>query len=100
MFLKSSQQPSLWAVVLPSIVLHGMFDYGLTAAATAASREQLGLTVFFTLLVVCDLLASFLFIAYMTGATCTCCCSPGFWQRSYDTSYSETSGDRYSASLL
>merc|ERR1719401_1401251 len=96
MFLPKEERPSLPRVILPSVFLHGLFDYSLTALQWVKPNFQEGmisndearidviLLIILWVLVSCG---SCCFLATLSGLRCcsgrggnSCCCSPGFWE--------------------
>lgn len=95
LFLPEEERPSLLRVILPSIVLHGLYDYSLSAMPSVAQGAKEGqlskevaeeeITLFITLLL-CTSLGSCFLLACLTGLRCgfgkgcSCCCAPRFWE--------------------
>lgn len=104
LFLPEDQQPSLLCVVLPSIILHGLYDYALAAMPWVKWSVQMGVlnvegaedyNEFFVLLLLATSLGSCLIVACLAGLSCcgmgggaswSCCCYPGFWEHRYGVS--------------
>lgn len=96
MFLPAAERPSLPAVILPSIILHGLFDFSLFATQAAqapGSRHYLTKedvasdTLFFLSLFLFTVFGTCFPMCCLTGLRCrggcSCCCAPGFWERRY-----------------
>jgi len=94
LFCTGCQRPSLLRVILPSIIMHGLFDYSLLGLSSleryrtqVPSEERRvhigGLFVITLFLSSCGACCA---LAFLTGASsccagrCSCCCSPGFWE--------------------
>merc|ERR1711957_773005 len=88
LFLPEGSRPSLLVVILPSILLHGLFDYSLSSMSAASnSRNTFGVYVFLTSFFVV-FIGSYVLIGRATGCrqgrgTCYCCCAPNFWEDQY-----------------
>lgn len=104
-FLPIGRRPSLLAVVAPSMVLHGLYDYSLLTLSAVAIRvnakstlineeDAINLIFAFTMLLIVALIGSLGFLGYLTGFRCRCwkgiccyfqcCCFPGFWAELYE----------------
>lgn len=93
LFLPADQRPSLLCVVLPSVVMHGLYDFSLSALSWVGKSEKLGIVseeagtdyalLFFLFLVVSSC-GSCCMLAKLTGlrfcGSRSCCCAPGFWE--------------------
>mmetsp|Transcript_48716 Transcript_48716/g.150444 ORF Transcript_48716/g.150444 Transcript_48716/m.150444 type:complete len:415 (-) Transcript_48716:144-1388(-) len=92
LFCAESQRPSLLRVILPPMLLHGVFDYSLSAMASLAKQHHMeestvegvaGLMVFIFLV---SWIGSCCALACLTGLSLncqrglSCCCSPGCWE--------------------
>jgi len=96
LFLSEGLRPSLLRVILPSIMLHGMYDYSLSALPAVAKGVKTGVLSeesgnleldFFLLLLLISSFGSCLLLACFTGLRCwcseqgcSCCCAPRFWE--------------------
>ncbi|CAE8599266.1 unnamed protein product, partial [Polarella glacialis] len=97
LFLPEAKRPSLAEVMLPSIILHGLFDYAISAIAWTRVSNESGmideaesdeLAVLFVLLFLGTALGSCFVLARLTGLRFfrpvpSCCCAPGFWEAHY-----------------
>jgi len=74
-FLPEGRRPSLVAVVLPSVLLHGAFDYSIFAYSSTEGLPN-AVTYFFIALFLAVLVGSFVGIFWLTS-----CCSADFFER-------------------
>lgn len=96
LFLPEEERPCLLTVVLPSMVLHGMYDYSLSGLPWAAQSEKTGIVshevaedemMFFFAVLLISSFGSVILLACLTGLRCgcgsqgcSCCCAPSFWE--------------------
>merc|ERR1740121_174288 len=106
LFLPEEQRWSLIAVLLPSIVLHGLYDYTTSAMAWVNLSRKVGMLSdeaaasdagFLFFLMVASSLGSCCILAQLTGLRCCrpkragggrserhCCCYDGFWEERFE----------------
>jgi len=110
LFLPQNQRPSLPRVLLPSILLHGLFDYSALGIASVSldtehnklPMQETGplLLLFFSMLLF-TIFTSCILIGRFTGCRCcrprSCCCLPGFWKE--DFGYPTCQGDDWSGTV-
>lgn len=91
LFLPEARRPWLIGVLLPSMLLHGTFDFSATALGTVAKEVkdqdlQAKLVLLFFCLMAVVIAISCLLFGVLTGCRgrliCDdgCCCAPGFWE--------------------
>jgi len=85
LFLQENQRPSLLAVLLPSMLAHGTFDYSVSALQSAAKAQQNEYAVLYICMFVGVIVASCCRFGALTGCKgaffcgSSCCCAPDFW---------------------
>lgn len=80
LFLPEERRPRLITILLPSMCLHGFFDYALSALRAANPL----VAVLLLLSLVTVSIGSFVVICFLTGCRKnSCCCAPGFFERLY-----------------
>jgi len=93
LFLPQNQRPSLPRVLLPSVLLYGLYDYsavGLVSVSLDAEKreipnqETVALVLLFFSMFLFTIFTTCILVGRRTGCRCrrprSCCCLPGFWK--------------------
>merc|ERR1711924_172407 len=100
LFLPEGRRPSLARVVLPPMILHGLFDYSISVmpvvdfeyhAHLITSHQWKGWLTFSMILFLSTCCGSYCVIMRRTGCKVgccylRCCCAAGFWEERYAAS--------------